>query len=796
VAFVFLFAALAFADPLPSAGVAAGGADPGKDTGKGTPMDIGQPPNQMRRFALVVGSNGGGGGRERLKYAASDAKSFAALMTELGGVRQGDLTLLIEPRLAALGAALGSIREEAARAEGSGARSELVFYYSGHSDETGLLLGTEKLGYSQLRADLEAVQADLRVAILDSCASGAMTRAKGGTPRPAFVFDESSDMRGHAYITSSSAAESAQESDRLGGSFFTHYLISGLRGAADSLGQGRVTLNEAYAYAFNETLASTEQTQFGPQHPAYEINLTGTGDLVLTDLRASTAGLLLADELRGRVFVRDARGMLAVELSKVPGKRVELGMAPGTYSVLVDDSGRRSTGDVRIAKGSYALLSPADLKPVTATPTAARGGPIVTEGEKIVIDTAFFDFQLLPDLKQAFFSSQADRTFAINALMGSTRELHGFEVAGLVNTESLGMSGFQAAGLANAVLGPVSGFQAAGLANYAGGDMGYVQFAGLANISGGKIVGAQFAGLFNLAQAGRVLYIGKESLGFVGELPAPAGETNVGFQAAGIGNIGVGSFAGLQLAGVANWTSSKTVGVQVAGVFNRAGALSGAQIATVNLASDLQGAQIAVVNLAGDLQGGQFGLVNSSRSQAGAQVGLVNVAGELWGAQVGLVNVVERIHGPSIGLVTIEKDGVIALEASSDLEGRALALLKVGTRFSYTMIGAGFETPQAPSNWNLALGLGLRLPLGGFFFDADASWRYYLRDTGGLASLMAGSQVAVGRLLLGLQIGGGPAALVGGVAVELRMPTLSLGADGKAEADFAWKPRFVLGVQL
>jgi len=134
---------------------------------------------------------------------------------------------------------------------------------------------------------------------------------KGRSPRPAFLFDASSDMEGHAYITSSSAAEAAQESDRIGGSFFTHYLVSALRGAADAHGEGRVTLNEAYAYAFRETLASTENTQYGPQHPAYEISLTGSGDLVVTDLRSSRAGLALSEELAGEVYVRDAKGNLA-----------------------------------------------------------------------------------------------------------------------------------------------------------------------------------------------------------------------------------------------------------------------------------------------------------------------------------------------------------------------------------------------------------------------------------------------------------------------------------------------------
>jgi hypothetical protein len=36
-------------------------------------------------------------------------------------------------------------------------------------------------------------------------------------------------VQGYAFLTSSSETEAAQESERLGGSFFTHALVSALR---------------------------------------------------------------------------------------------------------------------------------------------------------------------------------------------------------------------------------------------------------------------------------------------------------------------------------------------------------------------------------------------------------------------------------------------------------------------------------------------------------------------------------------------------------------------------------------
>ena len=44
------------------------------------------------------------------------------------------------------------------------------------------------------------------------------------------------------------------------------------------------------------------------------MSLTGTGDVVMTDLRSTKAGLGLAENLEGRVFIRDEKGELVAEL--------------------------------------------------------------------------------------------------------------------------------------------------------------------------------------------------------------------------------------------------------------------------------------------------------------------------------------------------------------------------------------------------------------------------------------------------------------------------------------------------
>src|SRR5262245_3042773 len=180
-------------------------------------------------------------------------------------------------------------------------------------------------------------------------------------------------MRGHAFLTSSTETEAAQESDRLRGSYFTHFLVSGLRGAADLSGEGKVTLNEAYQFAFNETLGRTVDTKGGAQHPSYDISLSGTGDVVMTDLRQTTATLVLAEDLDGRFFIRNARGELVVEVSKPRGRRIELGVEPGAYEIRLEIEKRSLLAKATVADGVHVTVEQAQFGPVTVEATHKRG---------------------------------------------------------------------------------------------------------------------------------------------------------------------------------------------------------------------------------------------------------------------------------------------------------------------------------------------------------------------------------------------------------------------------------------
>jgi hypothetical protein len=111
-----------------------------------------QPPAARRRFALIASANDGGPGRANLRFADSDARSVADVMQTLGGVRGDDLVMLPAARRRSLRAGFDRIAKLIASEARPRTQRELFVYYSGHSDEEGLLLSGERVSYQELRS--------------------------------------------------------------------------------------------------------------------------------------------------------------------------------------------------------------------------------------------------------------------------------------------------------------------------------------------------------------------------------------------------------------------------------------------------------------------------------------------------------------------------------------------------------------------------------------------------------------------------------------------------------------------
>jgi hypothetical protein len=644
----------------------------------------------IRRFALVASSNDGGPSRTRLRFANSDGESIGRVLANLGGVREGDLIMVSDATRASLTQAFAELKKRIAHEARPQLRREVFVYYSGHSDEDGLLLSGERVTYRELRQWIDSAGAEVRIAILDSCASGSLIRLKGGVHRAPFLSDVSTQARGHAFLTASSADEAAQESDRVGAAFFTHFLLSGMRGAADANHDRRVTLNEAYQFAYNETLQRTETSRAGAQHPAYDIQLAGTGDLVMTDLHTSASRLVLARELAGRVYVRDNAGRLVVELRKEPTYPVELGLEAGAYRVVLDRDGSISEGAVQLPAGGKVDLASTDLSPVAPLVSVRRGdepaeaalpaspviGPILpaTADHSRQYRWVGFDFVLAPGYRMSGDTGQPVEHGFVLGLLGHSDRVHGAQVSLAGNIAQDGVMGAQVGGA----------------------------FA----LSYGPVVGAQVAG-YNMALGG--LH---------------------GIQAGWIGSVAIGPVHGAQVSMI-NFAKGPVRGAQIGLANVEQGDLNGAQIGLVNIDSPTRvshGAQVGLVNVtkgAGEHAATSVGLVNVARKQRGVQVGLVNIADEVDGVQIGLVSFARKNSGASFALLPLVLDGDNRLTMGWNTTSAANLGFKLGTRRFYVAASVGItrDTEQDGSRiYASSFGLGVHLiPRGGrFFLDLDA----------------------------------------------------------------------------
>lgn len=739
---------------------------------------------RLRRYALFIGSNNGGRDRVLLRYASSDTRAMAEVFYQVGGLHPEDSILCIDPSKRKVERELARIKEMIRSGKREDRRTEFFLYYSGHSNEEGLLINGELLTYRSLREEMKSVDADISVAILDSCASGAFIRIKGGKRVAPFMLDESTSMKGQVYLSSSSEDEASQESDEIGASFFTHSLISALRGAADFSSDRQITIHEAYQYARSDTIARTENTFAGTQHPSWHIELTGTGDLVLTDLRELAAGVVLAAELEGRIYIRDGSQKLVAEVKKSAGTPITLALPVGSYTITSRTDDQQLESIVTLYEGSIVQVTIGDFVRTGRVAGRLRGdtvksGPQNVEGqtgrqemaEEPSVQATEEELQDLVDdyidknieairereaakagggrdeetdsvgarSTETDSDDMADRRFGDERAWSAAQPI--FLPARVSFTPGLSFPfgypdaivGFSV----NVLLGvnrSIRGAELGSIINITEAEVYGAQFAGVGNIVSGNVTGFQAGGVFNIAdgelRGGQSAGVFNLSTGECGWL-----------QAAGVFNINTGTFAGAQLGGVFSINSGYFAGAQLSGVFNiNEGYFSGAQMGgiftinrgfrgfqgagVVNVATDQShGVQAAgVLNIADGLNGAQFGVINAAREVNGTQIGVVNSGGTVSGFQLGVINVAGTMNGFPLGLINISENGLMSLSLVSDLNGFWGLDFQSG-KVLYTRLSAGtlVRSLNIDPVYTSSAGLGLHFDLGPFFIEGDGS---------------------------------------------------------------------------
>lgn len=589
--------------------------------------------NGVDRYAIYIGSNKGGKGREQLLYAGSDAQNFQKAMSEIGGVSDANSFILIDPTKEKIDQTLNIISRKITTSQTHAKRSEFIFYYSGHSDETALLLGDTPYNYSELKAAITEVPSDIHVVILDSCYSGNFIRTKGGQKRKPFLIDDSSVVTGHAYLSSSSTNEYSQESDEIESSYFTNAMITGLRGAADASGDNKVTLNELYSYAFNDTLSKTESSKAGPQHPNYNITLVGSGDLVLSDISSGEAMLSLSKDAKGKFIIRNAEGKLISEINKVAGQPIFMALPAAQYSAVIIDEYSTKQGFFVLEKDQIYVLDQNSLSTIKRKTNRLRGG-----------ETAEDDGEILP----IDGLGEAEETEPAEGARGSRRRYESTDDLVLLPEPEISDDDSEETPDRQDIFEEF--------------DADIMNIFHLSAVPGVTLVG-----------------FGKDSsllsVGLVG-----AWDRNVyAIQHSTIFNIASDRANGLQLSGLFN-IAGEVNGGQVSGLFNTAGNVNGLQVTGLfNTGKRVNGAQVS-------------GLFNIAQEIDGIQVsGLINAAREVAGVQVGVINYAEKSDGIAIGVINIIKDGMHHIGFNWDTNDRFDTFFQTGTKNLFMTFGTSLD---------------------------------------------------------------------------------------------------------
>jgi len=285
------------------------------------------------RFVLILGVNRSvDADLPVLHYADDDAVRYDDLFRALGGktqmlARLDENTRRIspeavpaarEPRRAELGRAVASLAADVAAARARGQRTLFYFVYAGHGNVDGktayLALEDARLDSRDIERDvIDKVHADESHLIIDACYSYflAFGRGPGGRRREVPSFATAEGLAGRPDVGLLLSTTSARESHEWAGfqaGIFSHEVRSGLYGAADLDGDGRISYVEIAAFVMRANAAIPNE-RFRPEIYAHAplaanqlIDLRGApGRRLHLDAAAEASHYLFEDTLGVRL---------------------------------------------------------------------------------------------------------------------------------------------------------------------------------------------------------------------------------------------------------------------------------------------------------------------------------------------------------------------------------------------------------------------------------------------------------------------------------------------------------------
>ncbi|MBS2011676.1 MAG: hypothetical protein JST00_02085 [Deltaproteobacteria bacterium] len=341
------------------------------------------PPANRAVFAIVVGSNASVDTElAPLKYADDDAARWVDLFRLLGArtyllTRPDANTARLHVQAAAearppvaseLEQAVRQVASDVAQARGRGVETDFYFLYAGHGSvrngEGYITLEDARLTGPDLAKNVVSrIGADRIHFVIDACDSFlvAYPRGPGGERRPIKTLGNApglgDDPRVGLLLSSSSHRES-HEWDAFQAGVFSHEVRSGMYGAADADGDGRITYREIAAFVARANSAVPNE-RFRPQ--VYARAPAGVQALLEIGHRLDRH-VEIDGKHAGHYIVEDARGVRVAETHTSAGARIRLlRPAPNGHEYL-----RRLDDDTEyLLPSEKPVVVVADLAPET-----------------------------------------------------------------------------------------------------------------------------------------------------------------------------------------------------------------------------------------------------------------------------------------------------------------------------------------------------------------------------------------------------------------------------------------------
>ena len=145
----------------------------------------------------------------------------------------------------------------------------IIFYFSGHGLQDQFLPIDfdgyhNRLQHQDIRTIMAKSEAKHKIVLADACFSGSLMRSKtphGGADHRYFNAFEASEG-GIAFFLSSTEDEESMEDNHIKGGVFTHFLLEGMRGKADTYPRdGLVTISELFPYVRKKVTRYTAHRQ-------------------------------------------------------------------------------------------------------------------------------------------------------------------------------------------------------------------------------------------------------------------------------------------------------------------------------------------------------------------------------------------------------------------------------------------------------------------------------------------------------------------------------------------------------